>query len=562
MPASIVLRGIGAAPGVGFGQAQLWAPLPTPGGATAASAENWAPDNVRFDQILTRYREAVARVSAELSALERDVAERAGPEAGAILGAQALIAQDPELAAAVEERVREGKPLDAAIREAGEAIATELAGLDDEYLRQRATDVRDVVARLAGACLPGSDRSVLSLDFAATVLVASDVAPATLARLDLGRLDAIVTSGGSATSHLALLARGLGVPVVVGCADALAVISEGDWIGVDGATGEVNVRPEPELEQAQRAHAARVVPVDARVSATGSRPTLTADGRRIILAANVGSAREARLALAAGAEGVGLFRTEFLFMGRTALPSEEEQYDEYRAVAELMAPHRVTIRTLDVGGDKQLPALPLPNEVNPFLGWRGIRLWLDRPDLAGPQVRAILRAARHGFIDLLLPMVVDPAEVRRARQIIASEAAALGDNAGTCRLGIMVEVPATALTIETFVPDVEFFSIGTNDLTMYTLAAERGNPRVASLYDAGHPAVLRLIRLTVEAAHAGGKPVAVCGDAASDPRLIPALIALGVDELSMPPDTIAAAREQIRGLGTGRPEQSGSTEYP
>lgn len=539
---SVRLQGVAAAPGLALGRAALW--RPRAGHGPEAPGEGDAPADPERE--MARYREATRRVRTELESLQQVVAGRAGAEAAAILGAQALMAEDPELASEVERRLRQGTPLARAVREAGEAVAAVLDALEDPYLRQRAADVRDVAGRIA-AVLGGGEEAPPA-PYADTVLIAPEIPPSAVARLDVGRVRAIVTAGGGATSHAALLAKGLGIPAVMGCGGVLEAAAEGDPVAVDGAAGTVLLRPDAAEEQAFRERVAKAAAEAAELARLRDLPAVTRYGRQVMLAANLAHAQEARAALAAGAEGVGLFRTEFLFLDRPDLPDEEEQFAEYRAVAEAMAPRPVVIRTLDIGGDKFLPALPLPREDNPFLGWRGVRLWLDREDLAVPQIRALLRAARHGEVHIMLPMVADVTEVRRARALIERVRGELGEAAGPYKLGIMVEVPAAALAADRLAAEAEFFSIGTNDLVQYTLAADRGNPKVAGLSDPLHPAVLRLIDMTVRAAHARGIPVAVCGDAAGDPRVIPALVALGVDELSMPPAAIPAAKRQVRSL--------------
>jgi phosphoenolpyruvate-protein phosphotransferase len=532
---SIVIRGVGAAPGLALGQATVWFPR----GATDEVPVLHTADPHRL-------RAIAAQVADQLRSLERELADRVGPEAAAILGAQALIAEDPELLSEIDQLLSESVPLGQAIRRASEVVATTLDGLEDDYLRQRAADVRDVAGRLIAA-LDGQD-DMPPAPYAETILVAVDLAPSLVVRLDPNRVKAIVIAAGGPTSHTSILARGLGIPVVSGCGDALGMVREGDSICADGTAGVAVLHPEPDEVSRVHEHQSRAE-LEARAAARRSaEPAVTTYGRRIGVRANLSSAREATAALAAGAEGVGLMRTEFLFLERRTLPSEEDQFAEYRAVVEAMAPWPVVIRTLDIGGDKSVPALELPREDNPYLGWRGVRLWLDREDLAVPQLRALLRAARFGRIDVLLPMVTDVAEVCRARALIERVRVDLGDPAGPCRLGVMIEVPAAALAADQLAAEVDFFSIGTNDLTQYTLAADRGNSRTARLFDPLHPAVLRLIEMAVRGGRSRGIPVAVCGDLASDPRAVPVLIELGVDELSVPVSAIAATKNQIRGL--------------
>lgn len=549
------VTGAAASPGLGLGRAALWRPGRPPAASAKGTEGPGGPatgprrpeDPESPEAALARFRAAVDRVEAELQRLEQAISDRAGTEAAAILGAQAMMARDPELEAEVSRRLAAGTPLPRAVAEAGAALAGLLAALDDPYLQQRAADVRDVAGRIVAVLTGGSEAP--PAPYPETILVAPELPPSAVAHLDTSRIKAVVTAGGGATAHAALLAKGLGIPAVMGCGEAaLAAIAEGDWLAVDGTAGTVLVQPDPTETAAFQERLDGAADRAAALARLRDLPATTRYGRQVMLAANLAGARETPAALAHGAEGVGLFRTEFLFLDRKDLPDEEEQFQEYRAVLQAMAPRPVVIRTLDIGGDKPLPALPLPAEENPFLGWRGVRLWLEREDLAVPQARALLRAARYGVLHIMVPMVADITELRRVRTLFSRAEQALGPEAGPYKLGIMIEVPAAALAAAELAREADFFSIGTNDLVQYTLAADRGNPRVAHLYNPLHPAVLRLVAMTVGAAHSRGIPVAVCGDAAGDPRVIPALVALGVDELSMPPAAIPAAKERIRGL--------------
>lgn len=528
---AVMLHGAGASPGLAWGKVLLWQPVS--GGVPSAAGP-------------VGFQDAVVTVHGELQELQRVTAGQAGGEVAAIFGAQALMVTDPELAAEVEARVVGGLPLATAIHEAGEALAALFDALADEYLRQRAADVRDVAARLVAAVTgrealpPIADRD--------TILVTTEIAPSVVAKLDPARVKAIVTTGGGTTSHAALLAKGLGIPAVFACADALTALATGDVAAVDGAAGLVLGRPTPDEEAAFRTRVAEEEERKRQNAALRDVPAVTVSGRRILVGANVTGAREAQAAAAAGADGVGLFRTEFLFLDRPRLPGEAEQFAEYRAVLAAMAPHPVVIRTLDIGGDKPVPGLALPREENPFLGWRGIRLWLERPDLAVPQTRALLRAARYGNLQIMLPMVADVSEVQAARRLIEQVRADLGELAGPYQLGIMIEVPAAALDAERLSAEVDFFSIGTNDLVQYTMAADRGNQKVAAVYNPLHPSVLKLIEMTVRAGQARGIWTGVCGSVAGDPKLLPLLVAMGVDELSVPPAAVGEVKRQVRSL--------------
>jgi phosphotransferase system enzyme I (PtsI) len=360
-----------------------------------------------------------------------------------------------------------------------------------------------------------------------------------------------VISEGSRTSHVSIMARSFGIPAVVGVGAALENALGAKVVAVDGTEGYAIADPDPatisRFEQKQRDIAAEAALLEEYKHVEAR----TKDGRRIEVAANIGSAEEAEEALFWGAEGVGLFRTEFLFMKRTDLPSEEEQYEAYRKAAEAFGEKPVIIRTIDIGGDKDLPGVDQPEEENPFLGWRGIRMCLDVPELFKPQLRAILRAASYGNLKIMFPMIVDTEELREAKKILGECRRELEEERaefGEVEVGIMVETPAAAIRAQDIAPEVSFFSIGTNDLVQYTLAADRGNERLMRLQSADHPAVLELIKMTCEAAKEGGIWVGVCGEAAGEPAMIPKLVEFGVSELSMSAPSIPRAKKIVSEL--------------
>lgn len=528
-----------AAPGLGVGRAQVWRP--------AAVAEPERSDDPAAEA--ERFRTGRAALAAELAREREQMAGRAGAEAAAIFDAHLLMLEDPELESAVLGRLAAGEPAGRATRSAGEELAAIMDQLEDEYLRLRAADIRDVTSRLA-MTMAGGSGSLPPPPWPETVLVTPDLQPSHMAQLDPQQVTAVVSRSGGPTSHAALLARSMGIPAVFG-ADPDA-IAQGDWLVVDGETGTVRVRPDAGELAAARADQAARQAAEADLAGLRDLPAVTADGeRRVELAANIGHPDEVAAALAAGAEGIGLFRTEFLFLDRPALPGEEEQYLAYRRVLAEMAPRPVLLRTLDVGGDKQLPGVPLAAEENPFLGLRGIRLWLKRPELWRPQLRAMLRASVHGNLHIMLPMVATVPEVAAARARLDETAAALaaeGVTPGAYKLGIMIEVPAAAMAAEGLAGAVDFFSIGTNDLTQYALAVDRGNPQVADLYQPLHPGVVALIRAAVEAAHRAGIWCGVCGELGGDPAAAAVLVGLGLDELSMSPRRIPRIKQVVRAM--------------
>jgi len=383
------------------------------------------------------------------------------------------------------------------------------------------------------------------------ILVAPDLTPADTAALDPSLVRGIATARGGPTSHSAILARSLGLPAVVGVGDELLALAEGTQLLLDGDAGLVHAEPPAELlaeiaaREREREHAARAA------GRSAGEPARTRDGRRIEVAANLGAGNEVDAAVAAGADGVGLLRTEFLFLGRDSLPDEDEQATAYAAIAERLAGRPLVLRTLDVGGDKPLPYVPRPPEANPFLGVRGIRLALAQPELLELQLRAALRVAASYPLKVMFPMVATLEEFREATSLLARARERLersGVATGPLDVGVMVEVPAAALAAELFAPEVDFFSIGTNDLTQYALAAERGNEAVAYLADALHPAVLRLIRSVTEAGDEHGRWVGVCGELASDLVAVPVLVGLGVTELSVGPAAVAAVKQAVRAI--------------
>jgi phosphotransferase system enzyme I (PtsI) len=423
------------------------------------------------------------------------------------------------------------------------------AAVEDEMMRQRATDVKDIRSRLLGILLGAASVDLSNLP-AGTVLVTRELTPSMTVGLQKENVAAIITASGGKTSHSAILARALQVPAVLSVTKVLEVVRDGDGLIVDGGEGIAILNPD---ERTRSEYLTRQKDYQARIASLEvyrSRPTADADGKRYQLFANIGSAAEAEVAAASGAEGIGLFRTEFLFMDRTSLPDEMVQYEAYRAVSQTMAGKEVIIRTLDVGGDKAIEYLGMEKEENPFLGHRAIRYCLDRPDLYKVQLRALLRAgAEEHNIKIMLPLVTSVDEVRAARELLEqckqelSEAGLPYDK--DIALGVMIETPAAALTADLLARESDFFSIGTNDLTQYTMAVDRGNAQVASLYTPFQPAVLRSIRSVITAAKEAGIPVGMCGEAAADPGLIPLLMAWGLDEFSVSTSSVLATRASI-----------------
>lgn len=536
---SRVLSGVSAAPGLALGPGWRWQ-------AEALEASR-RQDGV---PVLERARLQAAREAArgQIMRLRDQVAAAVGAEEAAIFEAHLMFLDDPALLAFVEARMAQRWNAEAAWADGVEHFACQLDVLPDPTLRARAADVRDVGRRVLVGLL-GRGTQELRLD-RPSVVIARDLMPSEVAALDRDRVLAVCLSEGGPTSHAAILARAWGIPAVVGLGPGLLEVDVGlIWL-VDGERGVVVVDPVPDEVEAFQGRAQRAAQVNLADRAAAQAPAVTPDGRRLEVAANVGAVGEAGVALASGADAIGLLRTEFLYLNRPMAPDEEEQFAAYRQVLQAMGGRPVVARTLDVGGDKLLAYLPVGSEANPFLGHRGIRLLLDRVDLLKVQLRALLRAGAGFDLRVMFPMVATLEELRRAREVYAEVRSGLTASmvpaAERVQLGMMVEVPAAALLADRFAAEVDFFSVGTNDLTQYTMAADRGNEKVAHLNDGCHPAVLRQIQLVVQAGHRAGIWVGVCGELAADPDAIPVLLGLEVDELSMAPPAIPRAKAILR----------------
>lgn len=539
------LSGISASPGVAMGPAVLYRPrLPE---VKVLHVED-SPGEWR------RLQDATAKAGAEIDLLYRQALTQVGREEAAIFEAHLLFLEDPALLEAARTIIfGESLNAEAAWQRVIARTVEAFANLDDEYMRGRAADIEDVGRRvlqhLMGAEPPSLDLATPS------ILIAADLTPSDTARLNRERVLAICSELGGATAHSAILARALGIPAVVGLGRDVWQIAEGQQIAVDGDAGQVILQPDPVTltDFAARREAWQASVRLAQTKGQGS--AITRDGFAIEIAANIGNPDDVATALEYGAEGVGLFRTEFLFMDRPQAPTEEEQVDAYRRAARAMGGRPLIIRTLDIGGDKPLPWLDLGHETNPFLGWRAIRVCLQRPELFMPQLRAILRAAAPDgdapvSVKIMFPMVGTVGEVRAARAMLNEARSDLRAEGLACasqiEVGIMIEVPAAVAIAGLLVREVDFFSIGTNDLTQYTMAADRGNARIADLASPFQPAVLRMIRDAATAAHEAGICIGMCGEMAGDPLATALLLGLGIDELSMSAPSIPAVKEAIR----------------
>lgn len=532
------LRGIAASPGYALGQAVVLRTVEPQ--IERLAIDDPAAEMARFSAAL----EAVRRKTRQV----RDQIAQRHPYEAAIFDAYQMFLSDPDVLSRVQqivehERVNVEWAWQQVVRESVQAFEA----LDNDYMRARAVDIRDVGLQVLTQLL--GHAAVTHVDQAG-IIVVDDLSPSDTARLDPTKVLGICTERGSPTAHSAILARTLGIPAVVGVGPIVAQVRPATPIIVDGSAGLVWIDPDESIIADYQTKLVQWRATYERAQRSSAALAVTKDGIDIEVAANIGNLEDARAALANGADGVGLLRTEFLFLDRTTAPDEEEQFEAYHAIARLMGQRPIVIRTLDVGGDKLLPYLRLAREENPFLGQRAIRLCLERPDLFKPQLRAILRAAAGHRIRMMVPMIADIGEWRRVRRILDETIAELRRQGvpipDHVDVGMMVEVPSAALLAHIFAPEVDFFSIGSNDLTQYILAAERGNASVAYLQDGLHPAVLIQIRQVVQSAEAASKWVSVCGELAADRQALPILIGLGVKKLSMSPGAIPQAKELVR----------------
>ncbi len=548
------LHGVGVSPGVAVGRVLLLTRQALPVVPTPIPPE-------RVEEEIERFEQARQAARVELLAVRDRIREALGEHYASILEAQLLIVDDARLVAETTQRIRVGRvAAEWALKEVIGGLMRTFETIEDDYLRQRGGDLDDLHQRLQrqlrGGPAPRAGRHLEG----PLVVVAHALGPSDAMALAEREVRGLATDVGGPTSHTAILAQALGVPAVVGLRDLSLKAMSGDAIVLDGETGEVELAPGPEAIEAARAKQAEWERRESAMAADSALPVVTADGVEITLRANIEFPQEAELALRFGARGIGLYRSEFLFLSRSPeFPSEDEHYRTYREIGERVAPHPAVIRTLDLGGEKYFHTVLHGDEANPVLGLRGIRLCLQRPDIFRPQLRGLLRAAVHADLRLMIPLVIEPGEVREVRRLLAAEARGLAAEGREARadvpVGIMVEVPAAAMTADLLAREVDFFSLGTNDLIQYALAVDRNNESVDYLYKPDHPAILRTLRFVIRSANAAGTPVAVCGEMAADPRLTAILIGLGLRELSVQPRALGAIRRAIRGCTLSESER-------
>ncbi len=519
---------------------------------TGAAAAALGTPEEEWSSFLT----ASARAKQQLAGLYEHACASLGEEAAAIFAIHQLMLDDDTYLDRVRALIDQGASAAYAARTAGEKLSEMFAALEDEYMRARADDVRDVSQRVADI-LAGRERGAL-WEGEPVILAAEELSPSEAMQLDRSRLLGLVTRRGAVNSHTAILARAMGLPALVG-ADF-----DDDWDGhaaiLDGENGILFVDPTPELCAAMQKRQSELAARRGFLDSLRGLPSVTRDGRRAAIYANVCGEADIAAATANDAEGIGLFRSEMLWMDAGCVPTEERQFEIYRDAVRAMAGRPVVIRTLDLGADKQSPFVRLEPEENPALGLRGIRVSLTRPELLNNQLRAILRASAFGPVSILLPMIISACEVRRARHCLeACRAALAAQNVpmGDTPLGVMIETPAAVMIADELAGEADFFSIGTNDLTQYTLAIDRQNQALDDFYDPRHPAVLRMVRLVVEAAHRRGRKVSICGELGADETLTETFLRMGVDALSVPPPAVLSLRGRVRALDLSAPDGSG-----
>ena len=538
-----MISGILASPGIAFGKALLLKE-----DEIVINRKKITDDQV--DQEVQRFLDGRSKAAEQLQAICVKAGETFGEEKAAIFEGHIMLLEDEELEQEIIDLIKKDHvTADAAAHSVVEGQAKALEELDDEYLKERAADVRDIGKRLLQNIL-GLHIVDLSAIADESILVAKDLTPSETAQLNLKKVLGFITDLGGRTSHTSIMARSLELPAIVGTGNVTATVKNGDFLIIDGVNNKIYVNPTDDVQEELKAIQTQYLSEKHELAKLKDLPAITLDGHQVEVCANIGTVRDVAGAERNGAEGVGLYRTEFLFMDRDSLPSEEEQFQAYKAVAEAMGSQAVIVRTMDIGGDKDLPYMNLPKEENPFLGWRAIRIAMDRKEILHAQLRAILRASSFGKLRIMFPMIISVEEVRFLKAELEMLKAQLREEGKafdeSIEVGIMVETPASAVIARHLAKEVDFFSIGTNDLTQYTLAVDRGNDLISHLYNPMTPSVLGLIKQVIDASHAEGKWTGMCGELAGDERATLLLLGMGLDEFSMSAISIPSIKKIIR----------------
>ncbi len=538
-----MISGILASPGIAFGKALLLKE-----DEIVISRKKITDDQV--EQEVQRFLDGRSKAASQLEAIRIKAGETFGEEKAAIFEGHIMLLEDEELEQEIIDLIKKDHATaDAAAHTVIEGQAVALEELDDEYLKERAADVRDIGKRLLQNIL-GLHIVDLSAIADESILVAKDLTPSETAQLNLKKVLGFITDLGGRTSHTSIMARSLELPAIVGTGNVTATVKNGDFLIIDGVNNKIYVNPTDDVQEELKAIQTQYLSEKHELAKLKDLPAITLDGHQVEVCANIGTVRDVAGAERNGAEGVGLYRTEFLFMDRDSLPTEEEQFQAYKAVAEAVGSQAVIVRTMDIGGDKDLPYMNLPKEDNPFLGWRAIRIAMDRKEILHAQLRAILRASSFAKLRIMFPMIISVEEVRILKGELELLKAQLREEGKsfdeTIEVGIMVETPASAVIARHLAKEVDFFSIGTNDLTQYTLAVDRGNDLISHLYNPMTPSVLGLIKQVIDASHAEGKWTGMCGELAGDERATLLLLGMGLDEFSMSAISIPSIKKIIR----------------
>ncbi|QOY36442.1 phosphoenolpyruvate--protein phosphotransferase [Anaerobacillus isosaccharinicus] len=538
-----MITGIAASTGISIAKAYLFE-------QPNLNVEKKLIENVELE--IDRLEKALDQAKQELIQIKDHALKELGQDKADIFAAHLLVLSDPELINPIKEKIQMEKVnAEFSLKEVSALFIVMFEQMDNEYMKERAADIRDVTnrvqAHLLGVTIPN-----LNLINEEVIIIAEDLTPSDTAQLNRQFVKGFTTNIGGRTSHSAIMARSLEIPAVVGTKNVTKLVKPGDLVIVDGLDGKVIINPSTEEIDHYNEKKVSLEKEKQEWAKLKNSATVSLDGEHVELAANIGTPNDVQGVLNNGGEGVGLYRTEFLYMGREQLPTEEEQFVAYKTVLENMQGKPVVVRTLDIGGDKELPYLHFPKEMNPFLGYRAIRLCLDQQEIFRTQLRALLRASTYGHLKIMFPMIATLEEFLEAKSILLEEKELLvsqGEEvSSTIEVGMMVEIPATAIMADQFAKEVDFFSIGTNDLIQYTMAVDRMNEQVAYLYQPYHPAILRLVKMVVDAAHKEGKWVGMCGEMAGDQTAIPILLAMGLDEFSMSASSILPARSLISKL--------------
>ena len=539
------LKGIPVSPGVSIGKAVVW---------HSEVSFNIPPEKITEEDVwkeIARFEDALTRTRAEILGIRKKISSQIGRESSDIFNAHLMILEDRTLIEDVIAIIKERKVnCEHAFTTILQRYFDAFAQIDDDYIKERISDIKDIGKRILNN-LYGEERELNKLEDKG-IVIAHDLSPSDTASMDKNKVLAFVTEIGGPTSHTAILGRSMEIPAIVGMAHITWKVKTGDPIVVDGNRGLLIINPDPQTIEEYKKKSDRISAQTTELDKLRDDPAITLDHKRITLAANIEFHNEIPSVVSHGAEGIGLYRTEYLYMNRSDLPDEEEQFRAYNQVAEKMAPHCVIIRTLDLGGDKFLSSLEVPREMNPFLGWRAIRFCLTQVDIFKTQLRAILRASVHGNLKIMYPMISNVQEVKQANEILEECRKELKKEGHPydpkMEVGAMIEIPSAAITSNIIAKEVDFFSIGTNDLIQYALAVDRVNEKIAYLYEPTHPAILQLIRQVVEAGHQNKKWVGSCGEMSGDPGIAVLLVGLEVDEISTSPVVLPKVKRAIRSI--------------